>query len=99
METRGPNTATVLGTEGRIDIGSVWYTPTNVQVYDADGQPADSFQSHVRGRGMQYQAAEMERLIGLGETASPLMKPEESISVMRTMDRIRQVIGVRYPGE
>jgi predicted dehydrogenase len=99
METRGTNTATVLGTEGRIDIGSIWYTPADVMVYDADGRLTDTFQSHVSGRGMQYQAAEMERLIGLGETASPLMRPEDSISIMRTMDRIRQAIGVRYPGE
>jgi predicted dehydrogenase len=99
METRGTNTATVLGTEGRIDIGSVWYTPAEVKVYDADGRLSDTFQSHVSGRGMQYQAAEMERLIGLGETASPLMTPEDSIQVMRTMDLVREVIGVRYPGE
>ena len=99
METRGTNTASVLGTEGHIDIGSVWYTPTDVQVFDAEGHFTDRFESNVSGRGMQYQAAEMERLIHLGETASQLMRPEDSISVMRTMDHIRKEIGVRYPGE
>ena len=99
METRGPNVATILGAEGRIDIGPVWYAPAEVTVRDADGEVVDRFADRVSGRGMQYQAAEVERLLTVGEHASPLMTPEDSVAVMATMDAVRAAVGVRYPGE
>ncbi|HJQ86574.1 MAG TPA: gfo/Idh/MocA family oxidoreductase, partial [Propionibacteriaceae bacterium] len=95
----GPNRAVVLGSEGRIEIGSVWYSPAPVNVYDARSEPVDSFDEPVTGRGMQYQAAEVERLLAVGETESPLMTPSGSVGVMDTMDRIRATIGLRYPAE
>jgi predicted dehydrogenase len=97
--TRGRNVATVLGTEGRIDIEAVWYSPAVVVVRDARGDEIERFDQPVSGRGMQYQAAEMERLVASGSTSSPLMPPEESVAVMETMDRVRALIGLRYPGE
>jgi predicted dehydrogenase len=99
METRGPNTAVVLGTEGRIEIDDVWYAPSTVHVRDGRGDEVDRFDASVSGRGMQYQAAEVERLIALGETRSPLMTPADSVAVMATMDAVREAIGLRYPDE
>ena len=99
METRGSNTAAVLGTQGRIEIEPVWYAPSTVAVHDAEGQVIERFEQPVSGRGMQYQAAEVERLVEAGESASPVMPPEESIAVMATMDQVRTAIGVRYPDE
>lgn len=99
METRGPNRAVVLGTGGRIEIAPVWYGPAAVAAYDASNELVERFDRPVSGRGMQYQAAEVERLIEEGRTASSLMSPDASVEVMATMDRIRAAIGVRYPGE
>jgi predicted dehydrogenase len=98
-ETRGPNTAVVLGTDGRVEIAAVWYAPAAVTVYDGDNRVVERYDHPVSGRGMQYQAAEVERLLDAGETASPLMTPDDSVAVMTTMDEIRAAIGVRYPGE
>lgn len=97
METRGANRAVVLGTDGRIEIDRVWYTPSSVSVYDARDQLIDRFEQPVSGRGMQYQAAEVERCLAAGMTVSPLLPPEESVAIMVTMDRIRELVGVRYP--
>ena len=99
METRGPNRAVVLGTEGRVEIAAVWYSPAPVVVYDAGNRVVDSFDEPVSGRGMQYQAAEVERLLAAGETESPEMTLDDSVAVMATMDEVRAVIGLRYPGE
>ena len=98
-ETRGPNRATILGTEGRIEIDATWYTPAPVTLYNADNQPADKFDEPVTGRGMQFQAAEVERLLSRGETVSTLMSPADSVAVMATMDEVRRRIGLRYPEE
>jgi predicted dehydrogenase len=97
MQTRGPNVADVLATEGRIAIDAVWYGPSTVTVHGPDGAVLDRFDAPVTGRGMQYQAAEVERLLATGETASPLMTPADSVAVMETMDAVRAVLGVRYP--
>lgn len=97
--TRGRNVASVLGTEGRIDIEAVWYAPAVVVLRDATGSEVERFEQPVSGRGMQYQAAEVERVLATGETSSPLMTPGESVAVMETMDRVRAAIGLHYPGE
>lgn len=99
MRTRGPNRATVLGTEGRIEIAPIWYGPATVEVHDQRGAVIESYDRPVSGRGMQYQAMEVERLLEAGETISPLMTPADSVAVMTTLDQVREVIGVRYPGE
>lgn len=99
LRTHGPNRAVVLGTEGRIEIDAIWYTPTAVTVLDAQDRPVERFAPSVTGRGMQYQAAEAERLLAAGERVSPLMTPEDSVAVMATMDQVRAAIGLRYPGE
>lgn len=97
--TRGRNVASVLGTEGRIDIEAVWYSPTAVVVRDTNGREVDRFEQSVSGRGMQYQAAEVERVLAAGELSSPLLTPEHTVAVMETMDRVRAAIELRYPGE
>ncbi|TFV96996.1 Gfo/Idh/MocA family protein [Leifsonia flava] len=98
-DTRGRNIATILGTDGRIDIDSVWYSPTSFRAYDADGAEIESFSSDVTGRGMQFQAAELERLVAAGATSGDILSTEETVAVLETLDAIRAQIGLRYPGE
>jgi predicted dehydrogenase len=98
-DTAGPNTATVIGEDGRIDIDSVWYQPTGFRVYDSGGRLKEEFKSHVSGRGMQYQAAEAERLIKSGRSTGDILPASETVSIMQTLDAIREQIGLRYPCE
>ena len=97
--TRGPNVAVVLGLNGRIEIDSVWYTATGLRVYDGDGTLIEEFRPPVEGRGMQFQAAEAERLVSAGRTASDILPPQETVAIMATLDAVREQIGLRYPGE
>ncbi|MDP3950360.1 Gfo/Idh/MocA family protein, partial [Microbacterium sp.] len=62
----GPNAASVIGTEARIDIDRVWYTPTSFRVVGPDGTVREEYASEVEGRGMQYQAFAAERLVSEG---------------------------------
>ncbi|GAB3119709.1 Gfo/Idh/MocA family protein [Glaciibacter psychrotolerans] len=98
-DTAGPNTAMILGTDGRIEIDTVWYSPTTMRVLDSDGTVLETFSADVNGRGMQFQADEIEQVIARGDLASTIMSPEESVSIMETLDTIREQIGLRYPGE
>jgi hypothetical protein len=98
-DTAGPNTATVIGEDGRIDIDSVWYQPTAFRVHDSGGALKEEFKSQVSGRGMQYQALEAERLIKSGKSSGDILPASETVSIMKTLDAIREQIGLKYPCE
>jgi predicted dehydrogenase len=95
----GPNVASVIGTEGRIDIDSVWYAATSFTVYNNTDDVIETYTSNVVGRGMQFQAFELERLVAAGELESDVLPHAEMVSIMHTLDDIRRQIGVVYPGE
>ncbi|QMU95930.1 Gfo/Idh/MocA family oxidoreductase [Microbacterium esteraromaticum] len=99
--TAGPNTAVVLGTEARIEIDRVWYSPTSFRVVAPDGTIIERYESSVEGRGMQFQALAAEAAIASGDTAgSQLALPTaESVAIMGTLDEVRRQIGVVYPSE
>jgi predicted dehydrogenase len=99
-DTRGANTATILGKDGRIEIDGVWYTPTTFRVVDSTGEVVETFDSsEFADHGKEFQAQEAERLIRAGRTASDILSPSESVSIMETLDEIRRQIGLVYPGE
>ncbi|MCU1413663.1 MAG: oxidoreductase domain protein [Microbacteriaceae bacterium] len=99
LDTAGPNTATIIGTEGWIDIEGVFYTPTTFTVYDSQQKPIETFEQQVSQRGMQFQAWEAERRIRDGLTDASVLPPSESVQIMETLDEVRRQIGLVYPSE
>ncbi|MDR7186693.1 putative dehydrogenase [Microbacterium trichothecenolyticum] len=95
----GPNTATIIGTEARIDIDSVWYSATSFRLVSPDGTVIEEFRSDIDGRGMQYQALAAERYLAEGRTDSDVLPIDETVAIMATLDEIRDLVGVHYPGE
>jgi predicted dehydrogenase len=96
LDTVGANTASILGTKGRVQIDTVWYTPTTFTVYDNQQQVIERFDEKVSHRGMQFQAWELERLVAAGELAGDVLSPAESVAIMKTMDAVREQIGLVY---
>jgi predicted dehydrogenase len=99
LDAAGPNRAVVVGSEGRIEIEAVWYTPTPFTVFDSAGAVIERFDEPVQNRGMQFQAWELERLVAEGVLAGEILPPEESVAIMETLDEVRRQIGLSYPGE
>ncbi len=95
----GPNTASIIGTEARIDIDRVWYTPTSFRLVSPDGTVRESFESDIEGRGMQFQALAAERYVASGANDSDILPLSETVAIMDTLDEVRRQIGLRYPGE
>ncbi|WP_449408684.1 Gfo/Idh/MocA family protein [Microbacterium maritypicum] len=95
----GPDVASVIGTDARIDIDRVWYMPTTFRVVLPDGTIAEEYASDVAGRGMEYQAMAAERLVRDGLLEGDVLPLSESVAIMGTLDEIRAQIGVRYPRE
>ena len=99
LDTAGPNTASVIGTNGWVAIDSVFYNPSSFTVFALDGSVVERYESSVSNRGMQYQAAELERLVESGQLAGDILPPSETVAIMATLDEIRAQIGLSYPGE
>jgi predicted dehydrogenase len=99
LDTAGPNRAAILGTEARLEIDGVWYTPTSFRVIAPDGSVLESYESEVEGRGMQFQAAELESLVAAGALDSDILPSAQSVAIVETLDEVRRQIGLRYPSE
>ena len=99
LNTAGPNTASVIGTEGWVEIEKTFYAPTAFTVFATDGSVIQRYESEVSSRGMQFQAWEAERLIAAGSTAGDILPPSETVGIMGTLDEVRRQIGLAYPGE
>ena len=98
-DTMGPNGAAVIGTEAWVEIDPIWYTPTTMRVLDPEGKVLEEFDGRSDGRGMQFQAAELERIVASGSLEGDILPPSESVAIMGTLDDIRAQIGLRYPSE
>ncbi|MEO7123069.1 MAG: Gfo/Idh/MocA family oxidoreductase [Lacisediminihabitans sp.] len=99
LDALGPNRAAIVGTKGRIEIESVWYTPTPFTVFDDAGIELERFDQPVKNRGMQFQAWELERLVHEGLISGEVLPGTESVQIMETLDEVRRQIGLVYPGE
>lgn len=93
----GPNTAHVVGTDARIDIDRVWYTPTSFRVTATDGTVIEEYRTDIAGRGMQFEALYAEQLLREGRTDGDLLPIDESVAIMTILDDIRAQLGVVYP--
>ncbi|MGW2387273.1 Gfo/Idh/MocA family protein [Streptomyces sp. NPDC001658] len=94
-------TASVTGSQGRIDIPYGFFH-TDRFVLHRDGRDPEEFaagpEDGPRG-SLKHEAREVMRALRAGETESPLVPLDGTLAVMRTLDAIRDRVGVRYPGE
>jgi predicted dehydrogenase len=99
LDAASANRAMVIGTHGWIDIEHTWYNPVPFTVHAVDGSVVERYDQPVSSRGMQFQAAELERLIRAGETAGTILPPGETVAIMAAMDEIRRQIGLSYEAD
>lgn len=100
LDTAGPNTASVLGTDGWIRLDSVFYNPTSFTVFDSKQNVVENYVPEPsETRGMQYQAREIERIVASGSLVGDILSLDESVGIMGTLDEVRRQIDLTYPGE
>ncbi|NDH37723.1 MAG: gfo/Idh/MocA family oxidoreductase [Actinobacteria bacterium] len=98
LKVRTPCTAQIIGTKGRINIDSNFYTPTSIQVI-IEGKVAREYPKKYLGHGIREQAREFAQVVRSGELESPIMSQIESLAIMHVMDEIREMIDLKYPFE
>ena len=93
-----PCEATILGSEGSIRIPTKWWRSSRITV-SQEGRGERTIDLPTAENGFIYQAEEFMDLIRGKRLESDVISLDESLSIMRTMDRIRERWGLKYPME
>ena len=97
LNSAGPITASILGSNGRIDIARSFYEQSEFRVLDQNNKVINSYSEKISGTGRQFQAFELENCVRNSQLQSEILPISKSVEVMRIMDEIRGSIGVSYP--
>ena len=92
-----PQEARIMGSRGYISIPD-WWHPSQMTVSVA-GQAPQTLSFEFEGLGYQFEAAAVGDCIRAGKLESDIMPLDETLEIMQTMDRIREIWGLRYPSE
>ncbi len=87
LRAKSPTTASIVGTEGRIEIEGDFYAPAAVTLIPRQGV-STTIGSEPRIGGLRHEADEVARRLAAGELESPLMPLDETVSVLETMDTV-----------
>lgn len=94
-----PIAASISGSAGRIEIPGAFFRPDRFVLHRTGKEPREFRSAGGRDDTYEPEAAEVMRCLRAGESESPLVPLDGSLAVMRTLDAVREQVGVRYPGE
>jgi predicted dehydrogenase len=90
-------TARIAGTAGAIELPAFMHCPGSITVV-ARGERR-VIDTPWEGDGLRFQVEEVHRCVAAGQLESPIMSHAETLSILHTLDAIREAIGLRFPGE
>jgi predicted dehydrogenase len=95
VSTKTPRFGAILGSAGAIRLDEPFYC-SGAATLTVPGAPPQRCPFPVEGEGYHYQVAAFMASLRAGEQENPLMRLDESVSVMRTLDRLRAAIGLDF---
>ncbi|MCS7064835.1 MAG: Gfo/Idh/MocA family oxidoreductase [Fimbriimonadales bacterium] len=98
IQTDTPKEATLCGTKGRLRLHTPWWKPSEATLTRADGSE-ELIQHAYTGDGLQFEIRHVHDCLRQGLTESPWMPLDETLRMLRLLDRIRAQWGLIYPGE
>jgi predicted dehydrogenase len=98
IRTSTPSEALIAGTDGSIRVHAPYWGPSSFTI-SRPGQADEHIAPACVGNGYNYEAAEIGSCLRAGRIESTVMPLDESLAIMRTMDKLRAEWGLRYPGE
>jgi len=100
LRNQTPTEAYIYGTKGHIHIPTRFHEPVStISVLEYDGLKKTVYQMPKHAIGYKYEAAAVMDYLAAGKKESDVASLQFSIDLMRTMDRIREEIGLVYPME
>jgi len=95
-----PTSASIAGTNARIELDGAFYTPGQVRLVGPGGTVSVSAPAPIEGHeGLCYEAVHFAQMVADGRLESDLLPLDESVAIMGLLDEIRAQVGVVYPGE
>ena len=88
--------ASVIGTEGRIDLGTRFYLPGPMTLHQRGGPTLTWTEPMVEHDALHFEAAELARGVAAGHTGSPLRPWADTIQTLEVMDRVRAATGLDF---
>ena len=98
MIEQTPCRAVVAGLHGWLEIDRTFYNPASMRVILNDGS-VTQYPSTYTGHGLREQAESFKRLVQSGKLESEILSWQDTIDIMKTMDAVREQIGLKYPFE
>ncbi|MCX7045053.1 MAG: Gfo/Idh/MocA family oxidoreductase [Candidatus Sumerlaeota bacterium] len=98
VRTTTPQEAWIMGIDGMIHIHRPFWRSTKATLHAA-GKPEETVEIPFKVNGYEFEAEEAGRCLREGLKESPVIPLEESLAMMRTLDRLRAQWGVKYPME
>ncbi|MBO9596942.1 MAG: Gfo/Idh/MocA family oxidoreductase [Cohnella sp.] len=91
------NDAVIYGTKGHIHIPEFLYTRS--ASLHVTGEEPLAYHDDRKSHGYAFEAEEAMACLREGRTESTVMPQEETVGIMRTLDRIREQWNLKYPFE
>jgi predicted dehydrogenase len=98
LRARSSPDLTLLGDQGKIYLHAPVFAPPRLTL-SIKGQDEQVLAFPYEGNGYQFQAIEAAECMLAGRTESPVMPLNETLSIMQTMDTLRQQLKLTYPME
>lgn len=89
-------TASIIGTDGRLDLGTRYYLPGPMTLHQRSGPTLAWSEPMVEHEGLHFEAAETARRIVDGHTGSPLRPWADTVATLKVMDRVRAATGLDF---
>ncbi len=97
VRTNTPQEARIIGTKGSIHIPSFWNASSATLI--TSDLKREYVEVPLRASGYNYEAEEVMNCLQEGRLESDLMPLNETLNLMKTMDRIREQAQLKYPME
>ncbi len=98
MIEQTPCRAVVAGLHGWLEIDRTFYNPASMRVVLNDGT-VTQYPNTYTGHGLREQAESFKQLVESGKVQSEILSWQDTIDIMKTMDAVREQIGLKYPFE
>ena len=98
MVEQTPCRAVVAGLNGWLEIDRTFYNPAAMRVVLNDGTVTE-YPNTYTGHGLREQAETFKQLVRSGKLESEILTWADTVDIMKTLDTVREQIGLKYPFE
>jgi predicted dehydrogenase len=91
--------ALLFESTGKIVVHDPWYKPVRMTLYQKGKDPEEIHMPLDGYNGYEWEAMEVMNCIQAGKTESEIMPLDETLSIMKTMDTVREQWGHKFPFE